>query len=118
MDERKLYEMKYTNVEDLLSPRIESLLLAAEFISAGDQRQSLASESAQKIVDVFAEGAEVRIGAGTECEDCKPDGIKFESYDVLSRFYYNWQGVLSNELQPANSAGRLRPTALIGLHLH
>ena len=55
-----------TNMEDLLGPRSEGLLLAAQFVAADRRGESLAAETPEKIVDVQSEGAEIWIGARTE----------------------------------------------------
>lgn len=66
-------------MEDLLGPGSEGLLLAAQLVAAGRRGKSLAAETAEKFVDVQAEGAEIGIGARAEGEHCK-------SNDVLETF--------------------------------
>ena len=59
-------------MEDFLSPRLERLLLAAQLIAARDFQKTFAAQVAEEAVNVFAEGAEVRVRARSQRKHSKP----------------------------------------------
>lgn len=60
-------------MEDFLRPRLEGLLLSIELVTARDVDEPLTAQFTEQIVQVFAEGAIVRIRTRAQGEHSESD---------------------------------------------